>query len=88
MSIEWIKVGTRVPTDRHRVLVWGRRWHFAFNLRDPIFLGTSRFNPAPSGGRFDCEIGRFGDDVTHWAEIVGPEEGRPEAPVQPPGNPL
>jgi hypothetical protein len=73
-SIQWIDANIRVPDNRREVLTWGRSR--GFRSREPEFLGVTRYNKAADGGGlFDIERGGyFPIDVTHWAEIEGPDE--------------
>lgn len=69
--MNWIPVSQRVPDNRRQVLTWGA---YNFIWPGPRFLGVSKYNP---GGRgFDNERGgiMLPPMVTHWAEIVGPDE--------------
>jgi len=78
--IEWVSVNVRVPENRRFVIAWGRGGiSFAgYQPRGESFLGSTRYNPSPYGGHFDCEVGRHFSwcSVTHWAEITPPVEER------------
>lgn len=74
MAIEWIEVGKRLPDDRRKVLTWGTTAAGGLMMAGNKFLGETKFNPSPTGGRFDIERESFifSCRVTHWAEINGP----------------
>lgn len=69
----WIPVSERLPNDRREVFVWGQSAMCMRPGRKGRYLGTSRFNWATHGSCFDIERGRWSAEVTHWAEIVGPD---------------
>jgi hypothetical protein len=73
-SIQWIDVKVRVPDNRREVLAWGRER--GLTSKAPHFLGPTRYNMTADGsGKFDIEHSRiFSIQVTHWAEIEGPDE--------------
>ena len=77
--MNWISVNERVPDNRRKVLAWGR-WSIGPIDCGPGFLGETRFNPSPSGGKFDADRwNMYGSStVTHWCEIVGPADGTEE----------
>ena len=81
-TVKWISVNQRVPEDRREVLVWGQT--FTGFLREPRFLGVSRFNPSPTMPQFDVEKRLIASVVTHWADIIGPDEAEV---AQPPRKP-
>lgn len=78
--MNWISVHDRVPDNRRKVLVWGRASLGPIDLK-PGFLGTTRFNPSPNGGRFDADRWSVysSTTVTHWCEIEGPAGEKEEA---------
>jgi hypothetical protein len=75
--IDWISTKERVPEDRRKVLAWGDASSLGASARS-VFLGPTRYNPSPKGGRFDIEGLTFWtvsrSSVTHWAEITAPSE--------------
>lgn len=81
--MNWIAVNERVPDTRRKVLAWGDSIVCFPGLpRRSRFLGETRFNSSPEGGRFDIErTGGFASlvvyRVTHWCEIVGPAASNP-----------
>lgn len=89
--IDWISIRVRVPENRRFVIAWGRSgMSFAgYQPGGESFLGSTRYNPSPRGGNFDCEVGRHFSwcSVTHWAEITPPTKERSndsELPTQAP----
>lgn len=87
MAIEWINVKTRVPDDRRPVIAWGTTglWGVKSPYFQGGFLGETRFNPSPSGGKFDLDhVSLRGVKVvTHWAEITPPADAARRGPGQP-----
>ena len=73
--MDWVPVEVGLPDTRRRVLVWGIVGCAGLTSK-PQFLGDSRCNIGPSGGRFDIERSRVlgWSKVTHWCEVVGPDE--------------
>lgn len=72
--MNWIPVKERVPENRREVLAWGTATLGPIKLK-PGFLGTTRFNPSPRGGKFDADHWNMlgSTTVTHWCDIEGPD---------------
>lgn len=73
--IEWISIKDRVPATRKNYLIWGDTYVLGLNVKRGICLGVSKYNP---GDAFDICKTTFSLApqyvITHWAEIVGPNE--------------